>query len=208
MKIFLIGGPPKCGKTTLAKELSTKLNIPWISVDSLQNIVYEYADKNFRDSNFPHKNMKGDTNDETYTLNSVENIINAYIAQGITSYNAISILVESQLVDKDDYIIEGYHITPEFVNQIISKFENDNIVPIFLVKTDKDEFIKNIQKSTTTNDWIINKTKNPETFSKITDMVVNYSKYFELEAKKYNFNTNSMDQDFSQQMNQILSKFN
>jgi 2-phosphoglycerate kinase len=208
MKIFLIGGPPKCGKTTLAKELSTKLNIPWISVDSLQNIVYEYADKNFRNKNFPHKNMKGDTNDETYTLNSVENIINAYIDQGKTSYNAISMLVESQLVDKDNYIIEGYHITPEFVNQIISKFGNDNIVPIFLVKTDKDEFIKNIQKSTTPNDWIINKTKNLETFSKIADMVVNYSKYFELEAKKYNFSITSMDQNFSQQINQILLKYN
>jgi 2-phosphoglycerate kinase len=137
MKIFLIGGPPKCGKTTLAKKLSKKLAIPWISADSLQNIVFEYADKNFRLNKFPHKNMKGKSNDETYSLNSAENIVKAYIEQGKTSYNAISILVETQLVDKDDYIIEGYHITPELVNQVILKFGNENIIPIFLIKTDE-----------------------------------------------------------------------
>jgi adenylate kinase family enzyme len=86
MKVFLIGGPPKCGKTTLAKKLSTKLNIPWISVDSLQNIIFEYSDENFRLERFPHKNMKGKSNDETYSLNSVENIVKAYIEQGKTTY--------------------------------------------------------------------------------------------------------------------------
>jgi 2-phosphoglycerate kinase len=206
MRIFLIGGPPKCGKTTLAKQLSIKLKIPWISVDSLQNIVYEYSNENFRKINFPHKNMKGSSNDDTYYFNSVEDIVNAYIKQGKTSYRSISVLVETQIVDIDDYIIEGYHITPELVDKIISEFGADKI--IFLVKNDEIEFLQNIQKSTTPNDWIINNTKKPETFSKIAQMIISYSKYFESEAKKYNFKTNSTDQDFNQKLNQILSKYN
>lgn len=37
-KIILIGGPQATGKTTLAKELSVRLNIPWISTDQIRTI--------------------------------------------------------------------------------------------------------------------------------------------------------------------------
>jgi 2-phosphoglycerate kinase len=37
-KIILIGGPQATGKTTLAKELSARLNIPWISTDQIRTI--------------------------------------------------------------------------------------------------------------------------------------------------------------------------
>lgn len=37
-KIILIGGPQATGKTTLAKELSSRLNMPWISTDQIRTI--------------------------------------------------------------------------------------------------------------------------------------------------------------------------
>jgi 2-phosphoglycerate kinase len=37
-KIILIGGPQATGKTTLAKVLSARLNIPWISTDQIRTI--------------------------------------------------------------------------------------------------------------------------------------------------------------------------
>jgi 2-phosphoglycerate kinase len=37
-KIILIGGPPATGKTTLAKGLSSRLDIPWISTDQIRTI--------------------------------------------------------------------------------------------------------------------------------------------------------------------------
>lgn len=36
--IYLIGGPPKCGKTTLAKQLAKKLGIQWVATDTLEVI--------------------------------------------------------------------------------------------------------------------------------------------------------------------------
>jgi len=51
--IYLIGGPPKCGKTTLARELSRKIKVPWIAVDTLQSIVWAYMDKEERLKKFP-----------------------------------------------------------------------------------------------------------------------------------------------------------
>ena len=37
-KIILIGGPQATGKTTLAKALSLRLNMPWISTDQIRRI--------------------------------------------------------------------------------------------------------------------------------------------------------------------------
>lgn len=37
-KIILIGGPQATGKTTLAKKLSSRLDIPWISTDQIRTI--------------------------------------------------------------------------------------------------------------------------------------------------------------------------
>ncbi|MCF7815810.1 MAG: hypothetical protein K9M10_02735 [Candidatus Pacebacteria bacterium] len=37
-KIILLGGPQATGKTTLAKELSSRLDVPWISTDQIRTI--------------------------------------------------------------------------------------------------------------------------------------------------------------------------
>lgn len=205
MKVYLIGGPPKCGKTTLAKTLSKRLSIPWISADTLQNIVYTYMDEKDHEKYFPHSYMKGENNDETYSQNTPDSIVKEYINQGKTSYKAISMMAETQLIDKDDYIVEGYQVTPEIVDEIIKKFGSENIRTIFLVKHDERKFVEDIHKSSTPNDWIIRKTKEENTFLKIAKMISGYSKYFEDEAKKYEFTVLSMDQNFENQIEKAIS---
>jgi len=58
MKVYLIGGPPKCGKTTLAKTLSKRLSIPWISADTLQNIASVYIPEEEYEKYFPHSKAR------------------------------------------------------------------------------------------------------------------------------------------------------
>ena len=205
MKVYLIGGPPKCGKTTLAKILSKRLSIPWISADTLQNIVYTYMDKKDHEKYFPHGYMKGENNDETYSQNTSDSIVKEYINQGKTTYKAISMMAETAIVDKDDYIVEGYQVTPEIVDEIIKKFGTESIRKVFLVKHDEKKFVEDIHKSSTPNDWIIRKTKEENTFFKIAKMISVYSKYFEDEAKKYGFFYCKMDQDFDNQIEKSIS---
>jgi 2-phosphoglycerate kinase len=202
--IYLIGGPPKCGKTTLAKSLSKKLSIPWISSDTLQNIAHVYMSDSQREMKFPVSYLKGEDNDETYTMHKSQTIIEAYIKQGKTSYQAISTVVETQIVDEDLYIIEGYHVTPELVHNLQEKYGKENISAIFLVKTDKEKFLVDIHKSTTPNDWILRKTHQSKTFGKIADMVVLYSQYFYDEAEKYEFEVMNMDDGFEEKIDTIF----
>jgi cytidylate kinase len=65
--IYLIGGPPKCGKTTLAKRLSKSKGIPWVSTDTLQCVIKPYMNKKDFSKIFPTNYQRGKNNDEKYS---------------------------------------------------------------------------------------------------------------------------------------------
>jgi 2-phosphoglycerate kinase len=201
--IYLIGGPPKCGKTTLAKKLAREYRISWISVDTLQNIVWAYTPEDKRIALFPHSCLREESNDEFYSKYAPEEIVKNYIIQGKTSYDAISMMAETYLADKDDFVVEGYQITPEIVDRIFRKFGKEHAKAVFLVKYDEQKFVQNVCKSTTPNDWILQKTKNEATFGKIAKMIAEYSRYFEKEAEEHGFQVFSMDENFSERLDAI-----
>jgi len=202
--IYLIGGPPKCGKTTLAKAMSKELHIPWISADTLQNIVWAYSSDEKKPDLFPRSHLRGKNNDESYSVHSSETIIRSYIDQGKTSYDAIAMMAETYLIDKDDFIVEGYQVTPEIVDRIHRKYGKEHVRAVFLVRNDAHKFVEDIHKSTTPNDWIIRRTKDESTYPKIAKMVVEYSDYFQREAKKYDLPVFQMDTDFDGQINTLV----
>jgi len=205
--IYLIGGAPKCGKTTLAKRLAEKYQIPWISADTLQNIVWAYTPKEKRETLFPHSHLRGESNDGFYSKYPAEQIVKNYITQGEATYSAIKMMAETYLTDGDDFIVEGYQVTPEVVNEIFEKFGQEHVKAAFLVKYDEQKFVENIHKSTTPNDWIIRKTKDEITYNLIAKMVAEYSRYFETEAKKYGFAVFNLDGDFNEQFEIIKKRF-
>ena len=168
--IYLIGGPPKCGKTTLAKRLSKSKGIPWVSTDTLQCVIKPYMNKKYFSKKFPTNNQRGKNNDEKYSKYSTNEIVEAYQQQAKTSYQAIDMFTVCEITDGNDFVVEGYHVEPELVADLNSKYPN-KIKSIFLIKTDELKFINDIKKSTTPNDWIIARTNKEETYGKIAKMI-------------------------------------
>lgn len=203
--IYLIGGAPKTGKTTLVKILSQKYHIPWVSVDTLQCVARAYIKKSEHNKKFPTTIQKGKSNDDKYNKYSTKEIVDAYIKQGKTSYDAIEMFALSEITDGNDFSIEGYQVTPELANKLIDKYGGDKIKALFLCKNDKKALINNFTRSKTPNDWILAKTKNQDiVFPKIADMISIYSKYFQIEAGKYNFRLFDMDEDFVKQIDKAI----
>ncbi|HCW32113.1 MAG: hypothetical protein UT36_C0002G0009 [Candidatus Peregrinibacteria bacterium GW2011_GWF2_39_17] len=205
--IYLIGGPPKCGKTTLAKNLSKHLGIQWVASDTLQVVtmdyVWKYAPKKFNEL-YPHNAMKGETNDETYTLISSKLIAKNYIKQAKTSYAAIDMFSICEIKDGNDYVIEGYHVTPQLAAQLIKKYGRKHFQVLFLVKSDMEKFVNDVKKSSTPNDWILAKTQKKETLNKIAEMINYYGQFFDKEAKKYGFKILNMDKNFGGQLKKAI----
>lgn len=205
--IYLIGGSPKCGKTTLAKELSKILGVSWLATDSLQCVVMPYMTEDEKVLKFPTITQRGKDNDDKYSKYSTTEIIEAYKVQAKTVREAIEIFIDCELADGNDHIIEGYHIEPEFVAGLNLKYPNQ-IKSVFLTKQDKEKVIQDIKKSTTPNDWILTRTHKEETFSKIAEMICEYGNYFKMESEKYGFRVLNMDEDFEGKIKKAINYFN
>jgi len=206
--IYLIGGPPKCGKTTLTKKLSKELGIQWVASDTLQVVAREYvskyASKEEIDKLYPHNAQKGKTNDETYSLNTPKQIANNYIKQARSSYDAVDMFSICEITDGNDYIVEGYHVTPQLAARLIKKYGSKHFRVLFLVKSDIEKFVLDVKKSSTPNDWILRKTQEKETLYKIAEMIGYYGQFFDKEAKKYKFKVLNMDNDFGGQLKKAI----
>ncbi|MBU0457858.1 hypothetical protein KKF03_00230 [Patescibacteria group bacterium] len=194
--IYLIGGPPKCGKTTLTKLLSKRLSVPWISADTLQNIVRAYIPENKHSEVFPHSAVRGVSNDIYYSQNSTDEIVSRYMKQGEATNDALKMIAASYIADEDNFIVEGYQVHPKIVSEIIDTYGGEHVRSIFIIRTDIEKYVKDIPKSTTPNDWIVRKTKDPETFKKIARMVALYSNQIEYDAKKNKLPVINMDDEF------------
>lgn len=210
--IYLIGGPPKCGKTTLSKKISKEYGIPWISSDSLQVVTREYVRKYSSPDEieklYPHSVSRGKSNDENFSRNTPRQIAKKYLKQAKTSHLAIDMFILAELYDGNDFVIEGYHITPQLVSKLIKKHGKKHIKCIFLVKKDEKAFVESIHKSTTPNDWIIKRTTDQKkTYPKIAEMIRYFGEQIEKEAKKRKLRVLLMDQNFDAQIQNALKIF-
>lgn len=208
--IYLIGGPPKCGKTTLAKKLSRALETPWISTDSLQSVVRAYTNKEDISKKFPWSIRRRQTkrnNDIAYNTFSADEILGFYRTQAKSVFKAIEMMTICEITDGNNLIIEGYHIEPSLVVRLQKKHGKKNILGIILIKTDAKKLVKDITKTKTPNDWIISKTKNVETYSKIAEMICRYGKFLKNEAKKKGLIVINMDNNFNDKINSAINSF-
>lgn len=204
--IYIIGGPPRCGKTTLAKAMSKKMRIPWISCDTLEVVVGEYMSQADWDTTHPYSVLRRTlkTNDRFYAALKPQKIISVLRAQARATFPAIAMMVLSELTEGNDYIIEGYHIDPSFAVQLIKKHGRKNVRAIFLTKHDPEKFAVDVHKSTTPNDWLILGTKHKHTFVTIGKMVALYSTFFQKEARRNRLPSISMDVQFEKQLKRAI----
>jgi len=196
-KIILIGGPPRCGKTTLAQKIAKEIDITWISTDALDDIAQRYVSGDKRDSLFPKTALRlksGGGNDEMYAAFSVENIVSAYRKQAESVHGAVESFVACAEKEDWDYVIEGYHVTPKLISKL--QAEGLKVSSIILISTKAEEAVKRSLESNVKQDWLRDKTKKQETFPKIAAMIDLYSNKLKQEAEEFNASVIDIGEDF------------
>ncbi|MDP3988621.1 MAG: sulfotransferase domain-containing protein [bacterium] len=194
---YFIGGAPRTGKTILSKRLSKELGVPWISVDTLESVIMRYVSGDSFDAIFPKTAIRKITrgsNDVMYTQYSTTDIVEAYKKQARTTWEAIKVFIECEAMYDHSYIIEGHQIHPELLNS----FADIDMKVIFLGRENVKDTIYSATQFAGKHDWFTEKTQNKETYEKMAEMLVRYSKYFKQEAEKYGFEYSSVDGNFKE----------
>jgi len=178
-KVILIGGAPTTGKSTIAQQLSKKLNLPWISTDQIRGMVRPYA----RRKDFPELVLPegAETAESFLTKFSVEEIADMELAQGKDVWPAVKYLIEEDFGWKEGVIIEGVNITPDLVSEYK---DAENIHPIFLVDEDADRMRHIVY---TRGLWSSARNYSDELKPKEVEWAMLFSKKLKESAKKFDF---------------------
>jgi len=131
-KIILIGGAPATGKSTLARELSNKLNCPWISTDFIRSWMKTIVSKKDYPNLFKFTNITAEEHYKKYSVQATldfEDHRDREVFDGVKKF----ILKNNEW---ELFIIEGISIHPEFIPEL--KSNEFDIRPIFLIDNNKN----------------------------------------------------------------------
>lgn len=178
-QIILIGGAPTTGKTTIAKLLSKKLDIPWISTDQIRQIMRSVATQ----KDFPNLfNPDGYAAERFLTEFSAKQIVDMEITQGEATWVGIKKFIEDAYPWTDSYIIEGVGILPHLVSKDFNSDKQINVV--FLIDEDADRIRHVIFNRGL---WDSAKSYPDNVKEKEVEWVKLFNHQIKSEAEKYNF---------------------
>ena len=205
--IYLIGGPPRCGKTTLAEALAKKISFPYFTLDHVTSVVAPYIREQEYVTKLPLRVARQETNysnDDLYAIYSTEQIVNFYLCQVETYRAGIASFIEYAMEDDHDLILEGWQILPSLLQASVTPENLDKLKIVFLYKINVDDIISGLKAITAKNDWVIENTKDERTFQAIAKMRSFFGNYIETEAKEYSFRSVNTDIDFKQKIKESL----
>ena len=200
--IYLIGGPPRCGKTIIAKALDGSTHVPWFPVDYLSSLVSQYVPEQEYQARFPLgflRRQQDRSNDKLYSQHSPAEIVGFYQTQTETVWPGLRAFLEYAGIDRQDFVLEGYQIQPRMIHSLRQQDYYGEIEAVFIYRINESEILDRLKYGNPQDNWVAQNTKNEGTLSSIARMVSGYGEYFQSEAQKYGFPSFNMDKDFGGQ---------
>jgi 2-phosphoglycerate kinase len=205
--IYLIGGPPRGGKTTLAEVLAKEKAIPYFSIDHVTSVITPYIPAQEQKSAFPLR-AAGEgmnySNDLFYAQYATRQIVDFYLRQAETCRPGVENFIRYALTDEHDLILEGWQILPRFLPPLLTSENHDQLRILFLYKSDPAAIVAGLKANEGKNDWVRRNTKNESTFPAIAKMISYFGSYIAAEAKKYHLQAINTDFAFQRKIADAL----
>jgi hypothetical protein len=197
--LYLIGGPPRCGKTTLSAALAKKLQIPYFSIDHIASVIPPYIPPERQDESFPLRALRqkvNNDNDRFFATYSAEEIVAVYQRQAATVWPGVRNFIDYAIEDKHTLILEGWQLLPRLLAEIPLAERAGNVQIQYLYKTDVQEILSGLKANNPVNDWVLRHTKEDAGFVRIAQMISCFGKTIEKETSELRFKAINMDRDF------------
>lgn len=201
--IYLIGGPPRCGKTTLARQFAEQVQCSWFPVDYLSTVIEGYIPESELPSRYPSLDVPRN-NDVRYAHYSAAQIIDNYRTKAHSTQPGLRWFIEYARSDRRAFVLEGYHIEPRYVRELHDALGEETVRAVFLYREDVTDIAASLRKGTDPEDWALRLTRDEATFPRIATMISRYGAWFRDEAARHHCVAFNMDHDFAYQLNQAL----
>jgi 2-phosphoglycerate kinase len=199
--LYLVGGSPRCGKTTFSKMLAKKKRIPWFSTDLVATIVFPYIPKKEKAKKLPELNV---------CVASPKLLLQAEIQNAKTLWPGVQRLLFALSMNRHDAVIEGVHLFPDFIHELETmkewEFIRKDIRSVFLIKKDEQKIIEGFKKSDKSSDWLLQCIKTEADMHNAAKMVQIKSIYLEKQANKYGYRVVNTENDFQKTLKQLLKE--
>jgi 2-phosphoglycerate kinase len=198
--LYLIGGAPRCGKTTVARQLAQVLCCSRVPTDYLGTAFTNYIPETELAQRYPPWNTA--TVDERYARYTIAEIVANYRTKAATVWPGLRDFLAYALYDRHEMVIEGYHLEPAFIYELRTTFPQFPLTAVFLYRTQYDRLQADLQQSSCPQDWVLRSATDPVTFSRIAAMICVYSNFILAEANTYGLPTLTMDHGMDQPFEQ------
>ncbi|HCC22119.1 hypothetical protein A2480_03015 [Candidatus Uhrbacteria bacterium RIFOXYC2_FULL_47_19] len=201
---YLIGGPSRCGKTTLTKKLYPRAKAGFVSTDDLKHVFMSGMPKADWSRRFPLSSQvatkKGQLNIEQFTSRE---IISAVESEARTIWPAVRWLIEKRASWGDSYVVEGIHLLPSLITQLRESEVWNSIRLMYLVKTDKEAIKKGFEKGGRDD---LHKLRNTETLERSARLVSDHSVQYVAEMEKFELDHVDVSKGFTKKIDEVCSR--
>ena len=211
MTVYLIGGAPRCGKTTVARQLAHATGSPWLQTDYLETAFAAYT----RPGGMPPPRLtlpddlpRERRNDALYTRYSASAIVAHYRTLAGWTWTGLRPIIEYALFDDEPLILEGFHLDPADIRRWLAASAphlSGRVRPLFVVRDDPRGIVAALWRGDHPNDWVRTKTQDAATFTLIGQMIEEYSVMIRAEAEEAGFPVFCIDGDFDQTIMRIVT---
>jgi 2-phosphoglycerate kinase len=186
--IYLIGGAPRIGKSTIAKQLAQSIGGRFVATDELEVpnkdpsvIFYSGAEKNIQT---PDERIEAIINEAKQKTPLIENVIN------------------SSVKESRDTVIEGVHLFPVYVAKFMQTHGEANIKAISIGSTDIELILNGMRYNTSPNNW--SKDFTQAVLRQIALFTRAFSEYVRDESQKYHLQYQERSNDFQKDTLDVL----
>jgi 2-phosphoglycerate kinase len=207
--IYLIGGPPRVGKTILAESLARKKSIPYFSLDHVTSVIVPYLPAQEHSAQLPLRIARLDTNfsnDDFYARYSTEEIVGFYLRQAETCWPGIESFIKYAIQDDHDLILEGWQILPRLLRMMITNDNQDKMKAMYLYKINVEAIAVGFKTNTSKSDWVMRNTRDEGTYQAIAKMISHFGQYIEAEGRQYGFHAVNTESGFNEKIGLSLNE--
>jgi len=201
--IYLLGGPPRVGKSIIASEIRQRHAVSVVSTDTLGAVLEKVLSPEAAPDLFVFGNFnKLPMAERMELMKDPEELIDYVRKESHIVWKAAEAFIRTENDERRDVLIEGVAVLPELVDRI-----EDIPHQVVFIGNQGENHKENIKKSAeeNENDWM--RDASDGYIGAFALFVMRMSAYIEQEAKKYGFKYIEMEEDLFGNVTEEVMKF-